>query len=201
MTCDRISPNPMSSGASPLIMLKQPSTSTHSFQVFLHKARSLDFGSLAYQLMQLNPQWTKTQMVEAIARYLAFLYLIDRYPRLQLVPSKEIDYIWHQHILDTQKYAEDCQNLFGRFVHHFPYLGMRGELDRHSWYRAYALTQVLFRRHFGEMQWVDATAADCEPLRSLNACHTVDAMVSSTADEQRPTVAVTVDEILATFSI
>ena len=34
------------------------------------------------------------------------------------------------HILDTRAYSRDCEFLFGRFLHHFPYFGMRGDADR-----------------------------------------------------------------------
>lgn len=28
--------------------------------------------------------------------------------------------MWHAHILFTQKYAADCDRIFGSFLHHFP---------------------------------------------------------------------------------
>eukprot|EP01116_Phalansterium_solitarium_P017493 TRINITY_DN431_c0_g1_i1.p1 TRINITY_DN431_c0_g1~~TRINITY_DN431_c0_g1_i1.p1 ORF type:complete len:232 (+),score=15.46 TRINITY_DN431_c0_g1_i1:172-867(+) len=33
-------------------------------------------------------------------------------------PDVEVDKIWHKHILQTRKYAEDCQLVFGEFLHH-----------------------------------------------------------------------------------
>jgi hypothetical protein len=30
------------------------------------------------------------------------------------------DLIWHEHMLDTKRYAQDCGRLFGRFLHHVP---------------------------------------------------------------------------------
>ena len=35
-------------------------------------------------------------------------------------PTRHVDEMWHTHILDTQKYAADCDALFGRFIHHVP---------------------------------------------------------------------------------
>jgi hypothetical protein len=120
--------------------------------MFLEKVRSLDFGPIAYQLMvaKTGPKWTKAKTITAISRYLRFLYLVNQYPSLQLAPSPEIDQVWHQHILDTQKYAADCHFLFGRLVHHFPYFGVRDQADRHALLQAYAMTQVLHLKHFGE---------------------------------------------------
>lgn len=168
------------------------------YQVFLQKVRFLDLGSVAYQLMHSNtgPRWTEAKTVAAIARYLAFLYLIDSYPHLQLVPTQEIDQVWHQHILDTSKYAEDCQMLFGRMIHHFPFLGTRGEVDRYNLQQAYVLTQVLLRRHFAADIAVDeALPSDCEPLRldgSSGCAHWH-------APQQRPKVAIEIGEMLRFF--
>ncbi|NJN86388.1 MAG: hypothetical protein HC881_08860 [Leptolyngbyaceae cyanobacterium SL_7_1] len=51
--------------------------SSQSFHLFLNNVQRLDFGSLAYQLMQarMGPQWTHRQTTQSIARYLLFLYL------------------------------------------------------------------------------------------------------------------------------
>lgn len=175
-------------------MVPSQFSSTNSFQPFLQKVRSLDLGALAYQLMQScsGPRWSRAKTVQAIARYLAFLYLIDRYPNLELVPPQDIDQVWHQHILDTQKYAADCQHLFGQFIHHFPYLGTQGEADQQHWYRAYALTQVLFRKHF-DIDLRDASPADCEPLRSSLTCG------FTIAPQQRPSVSVAIEDVLRLF--
>ncbi|WP_452002643.1 glycine-rich domain-containing protein [Azospirillum largimobile] len=52
---------------------------------------------------------------------------------LEIVPDRMIDEIWHMHILDTRKYATDCNVLFGEILHHDPYFGMMGEADRVAW--------------------------------------------------------------------
>jgi hypothetical protein len=35
-------------------------------------------------------------------------------------PTPEVDEFWHQHILDTRRYREDCERVFGRYVDHTP---------------------------------------------------------------------------------
>jgi hypothetical protein len=67
-----------------------------------------------------------------------------------LAPSKDVDKFWHGHILDTLKYAEDCQNVFGYFLHHFPYFGMRGEEDAANLRAASANMHAIYEREFGE---------------------------------------------------
>jgi len=91
--------------------------------------------------------------------------LIYLYPQQKIVPTVEIDRVWHHHILDTSKYAADCEMLFGRFIHHFPYLGQSG--DRQQWQQAFSQSQTLFHKHFGIdilSQNKEDTAAPCEPL-------------------------------------
>jgi len=59
----------------------------------------------------------------AIAEYRCMLYLIQKFPDAPVVPSKLVDLIWHEHILDTQQYKQDSQRLFGRYIHHAPAFG------------------------------------------------------------------------------
>ncbi len=57
---------------------------------------------------------------------------------------------WHAHILDTMAYHKDCQYLFGRYIHHYPYFGVRSEEDRENLEKAYSNTQKLYLIEFGE---------------------------------------------------
>ena len=59
----------------------------------------------------------------AIAEYRRMLLLIQKFPDAPVVPSKLVDLVWHEHILDTKTYKEDSQRLFGKYVHHAPAFG------------------------------------------------------------------------------
>ena len=64
-------------------------------------------------------RWKPNRLLEALNGYFQFLYLAGEYPSNTVVPwSRDIDVIWHAHILETEKYDADCKNLFGRFIHH-----------------------------------------------------------------------------------
>ena len=117
---------------------------------FHQKLKNLDLGPIAYKLIHRKEGlgWTKARAKQAIARYIMFLSLIYLYPNQPIVPTAEIDQVWHLHILDTGKYADDCQMLFGEFIHHFPYYGLRGKGDRKNWQQAFTQTQQLFQKHF-----------------------------------------------------
>ncbi len=116
---------------------------------------ALDFSLLTRKLVE-EKGWTEEQCQEAEALYRKFLALNVRYPDRKICPTGPIDDFWHAHILDTEAYARDCVALFGRFLHHFPYFGMRGPEDRVDLERAFADSIDLFIRHFG----VDPTAGD-----------------------------------------
>ena len=60
-----------------------------------------------------------------------------------------MDKFWHAHILDTRKYIEDCERVFGCYLHHFPYFGMRGADDAAALARAGERTRALYEEEFG----------------------------------------------------
>ena len=95
--------------------------------------------------------------------YRRFFFLVYLHPEKTIVPSKDIDVFWHTHILDTQKYMVDCETLFGRYFHHFPYFGMRGEKDRINLEKAFHETDQLYLQHFGESP-LCIGIADCGSL-------------------------------------
>lgn len=143
-------------------------------QTFIQKLKTLDLGPIAYKLM--HPEeghgWTYERTTKALVRYLMFLFLVYLYPNAQIVPTQDVDLVWHNHILDTSKYASDCEMLFGRFVHHFPYLGLQGKTDKEKWASAFGETEQLFDEHFGasvrEANLLNddkSQPAACEPLR------------------------------------
>ncbi len=96
--------------------------------------------------------------------YRRYLALQLAYPDAAIVPCKIVDEMWHQHILDTRAYAVDCDALFGSFLHHYPYFGMRDEAEAEELRDAYAETIERYRAAFGEPPagtWISADAAKC----------------------------------------
>ena len=92
--------------------------------------------------------WSEIQAVQACRRYLNFLYLMWLYPDRLLVPTQEIDLVWHCHILNTRQYRQDCQNLFGHYLDHDPCESPDQATDP-SLLAAFGQTKLLFERHFG----------------------------------------------------
>ena len=93
--------------------------------------------------------WTLDFARRVSREYRRFLVLCLEYPQAPIVPSSLVDDFWHLHILDTQKYGEDCQHCFGSMLHHFPYFGMRGEKDAANLREAWLKTLTLYQSTFG----------------------------------------------------
>ena len=126
---------------------------------------NLDLEPIKFSLTQREdgPNWPLNKAETLEVWYRRFLYLSSIYNDKVLVPSKDIDMFWHTHILDTQKYMLDCENLFGRYIHHFPYFGMRGEKDQNHLKKSFYETEELFLLHFSESP-VSVGISDCGAL-------------------------------------
>src|SRR4030095_12304691 len=102
----------------------------HKELVLPSAIRKLDLEPVRRRLMA-KKDWTAAHADRLIEEYREYLALFYFHPGEELVPpSQELDDVWHEHILDTQRYAEDCQRIFGRFIHHVP--GLEHGTDRHT---------------------------------------------------------------------
>lgn len=113
---------------------------------------ALDFTQLKSKLMdkEEGKGWT-AKMCDAVeVLYKQFLFIILKYPDRDIVPTKQIDDFWHAHILDTRRYMSDCKNIFGHYVHHYPYFGLRGEEDAKNLQNTFSETKNLWKKEFGK---------------------------------------------------
>lgn len=137
---------------------------------------SLDLGCIKLKLMHPTEGkgWSREKADEIETHYKRFLYLTETFDDTSIVPTTEIDDFWHQHILDTSKYADDCQQLFGHFVHHFPYFGMRGDDDANALMAAFAETKIIYHQEFGERYaaaFDDTESFESEIAGTCNQCN------------------------------
>jgi len=95
--------------------------------------------------------WSLEFTKRVAEEYKRYLTLCLENPDFPMVPSTFVDEFWHYHILDTQKYQEDCDQVFGYFLHHFPYFGMRGEQDAQNLKNAWADSCDLYEKRFGSI--------------------------------------------------
>ena len=97
-----------------------------------------------------KPEMNNDEISSAINQYRRYLTLKIRYPNVNLVPTDDIDLIWHTHILDTENYATDCKKLFGRYLHHKPYFGNYGDETQDEMGEFFDQTSDLWNKEFGE---------------------------------------------------
>lgn len=124
----------------------------NELDVLMEGIENLDLTMIKLKLQdeEEGEGWTVEECNILEKEYQKFLALKRHYPDSDIVPNKHLDIFWHQHILDTEKYATDCQNIFGYFLHHYPYFGMRDEQDKQDLQDAFEETKRLYKLHFGE---------------------------------------------------
>lgn len=96
-----------------------------------------------------EPGWNVKYATRASEQYKRFLFLMKKYEdQKAIVPSKDIDMFWHQHILATKQYQEDCEKVFGRYLHHLPFLKRQAANQDNT--NHFQITQKLYHEEFGE---------------------------------------------------
>ena len=84
---------------------------------------SLDLERLKWKITRKHPT-IDSEGIEMMEReYKRFLTLKIIYPKQSFAPTRNMDVMWHAHILDTANYRMDCHKLFGKFLNHRPYFG------------------------------------------------------------------------------
>ena len=119
---------------------------SETFCAKLTLPKLIDIEPLIISLMD-SYAWTEMEARQVSQNYLRFLSLLQFYPDRLLVPTQDIDRVWHCHILHTRQYRQDCQTIFGHYLDHDPKLNLR--MSRRSLFEVYRKTKNLFEQHFG----------------------------------------------------
>jgi hypothetical protein len=83
----------------------------------------LDLEPYKWKLSRKYPTISPEDFEILDLEYRRFLLLKTMYPNTKFSPTRNMDEMWHQHILDTSNYRKNCQQLFGKFLDHRPYFG------------------------------------------------------------------------------
>ncbi len=112
----------------------------------------LDLEPVKTKLMHVasGEGWSRRKVDALDVEYRRFLYLSFAFPNEETAPTVDVDTFWHYHILDTQKYAIDCENTFGYFLHHYPYVGLDTEAEAGAAARGGDRMRELYEQTFGE---------------------------------------------------
>jgi hypothetical protein len=132
---------------------------------------ALDFGPIKAKLMhrKSGQAWSEERADTVEREYRRFLYLMKKFPNERTAPLVDVDTFWHYHILDTVKYAADCQKVFGYFLHHFPYAGMRGKDDESALERMGERMRAIYEETFGEAYLAGSAASSRQPRTALSS--------------------------------
>ena len=125
-------------------------TATSDLEHVMAEIESLDLEPIKFKISckEDGYGWTGEHADRIELAYRRFLVLRAKFPQHQIAPTRDIDAFWHAHILDTRKYAADCERIFGEFMHHYPYLGLLGDEDKLQ--HAAGTLRQLFVSEFGE---------------------------------------------------
>ena len=141
--------------------------------------------------MEEGHGWSFGLACRVAEEYRKFLVLCLEHPDEPVVPSNLVDDFWHLHILDTQKYMEDCHQYLGYLLHHFPYFGMRGEEDARNLRQAWEQTLTFYESTFGESAPSDLWPRSNRCPNCGRRCKRGDKVLENQAvfDERRPRLA------------
>jgi len=115
--------------------------------------QALDVESVKVRLMDpvRGEGWTREHADAIEIAYKNFLTMLVKYPEdaEQIAMSEDTDEFWHTHILQTRKYADDCQAVFGDFLHHSPHLEDITPAYLEEKNASVEKTRLLYEKEFG----------------------------------------------------
>ena len=131
----------------------QPRLTTRPVDEVISAIQALNVESVKLRVMdpELGEGWTREYAESIEAAYKRYLTLQVKYPddAEDILLSKDVDEFWHTHILQTIKYADDCQNLFGNFLHHNPHVGKLSAEVQEKRIRLAEKTRRIYEQEFG----------------------------------------------------
>ena len=128
----------------------------------------MNFDRIVWKIIDSEKSLNKKEVRNSVEQYKKFLSLNRKYPDSVLVPTGEIDSVWHVHILDTKNYADDCNMLFGKFLNHEPYFGPYSKESQEDMARWFEETSIFWQIEYGEVLQKPVSLKCCD-----NDCRTI----------------------------
>ena len=118
--------------------------------------QALDLEPIRLRVMdaELGEGWTR-EYAESVERaYRTYLTMLAKHldKMEDIAVSKDVDEFWHTHILHTMKYTEDCERVFGKYLHHNPHIGDRTRADIEKKAAQAEATRRLYQQEFRVVQ-------------------------------------------------
>lgn len=115
---------------------------------------SIDLVRASYRASSFPKDWSEVRRQREAQRYARFLLLARDNRSHSIAPTRDIDQMWHLHMLHPKAYYEDCMRLFGEIFDHDG--GFGAAADEEPILRENFLkTMALYEQRWGE-PYVDA---------------------------------------------
>ena len=128
----------------------------HHVEQVMAAIQALDLEPVKQRMMdaELGEGWTRKYAENVEGAYRNYLTMLVKHPEdtEDIVVSKDVDKFWHTHILHTMKYTEDCEKVFGKYLHHNPHIGERTRADVEKKVAQTETTRRLYQQEFGIAQ-------------------------------------------------
>src|SRR5262245_5290086 len=115
--------------------------------------RALDLESVKLRAMdpKLGEGWTRAYADSIEVAYKNYLTMLVKYQddAEDILLSEDVDEFWHTYILQTIKYTEDCEAVFGKYLHHTPHVGEVTQEDVEKRIALAEKTRRLYEKEFG----------------------------------------------------
>lgn len=176
MYAQTIQTNAMKTGGGTRVSLKQ--TASDGVPLI-----STDLHESARRSEGVTSSWSEEERGRSIERYRKFLQLVAENPGRAVAPTRDIDEIWHLHMLSPVAYHRDCLAIFGRLLDHDGGFG-KGEGELARLIEVFEDTEQRWQSRFGEPYRNDATEGatscwhDCSG-RCWHACSSIEGAVTS----------------------
>lgn len=121
---------------------------------------SVDLVQAAQRSDDLPAEWTPADIDRALLRYRRFLALVAASPRTQIAPTRDIDVMWHLHMLSPRAYHADCMRWFGDVLDHNGGFGKAPE-EEPILIAAFDRTARRYESMFGEKYAERTDVIDC----------------------------------------
>jgi len=114
--------------------------------------------------------WTEAQAFDSVDRYEKLFKLFGK--GSLIVPTKEIDDVWHLHMLDPVSYYKSCMTYHNKIIGHNPALENSQE-EKSKLHSLFLETAKSWKATYGEEY--SGLAADCDgPDHKCTECSTGD---------------------------
>ena len=130
---------------------------------------SVDLVRAAGRSEDLSRDNSVADSAAAVERYLKWLRLVSLHPDVAVAPTRDIDRMWHLHMLHPCAYSADCQRILGFVLDHEGGFGADPEelpILRH----VFETTAVLWEAEYGEPYTGGALSAGASMTKCTRNC-------------------------------